>query len=213
MNAAQKNEFETQVERASDRELVLRRTFRARPQIVFDAMTKPELIRRWWAPRSLGVELFECDSDPRVGGAYRFVFGRRGEIQGDLPRHAFRLHADLRADARGRRRPHHGDVRGDARGLHAARAARALSLEGSPRWRDRDRHGEGHARDARAARGSRHGALTEDSTTSACQTTSPFLVHFAGPRCHAKGQRDCSVCTAPIAARSHVHASVAAPIF
>jgi uncharacterized protein YndB with AHSA1/START domain len=79
MNANAKSEFETQVERASDRELVLRRTFRARPQIVFDAMTKPELIRRWWAPRSLGVELFECDSDPRVGGAYRFVFGKKGQ--------------------------------------------------------------------------------------------------------------------------------------
>jgi uncharacterized protein YndB with AHSA1/START domain len=46
---------------------------------VYDAMTKPELLRRWWAPKSLGVELFECNSDPRVGGAYRFVFGRPGE--------------------------------------------------------------------------------------------------------------------------------------
>jgi uncharacterized protein YndB with AHSA1/START domain len=73
------DDFSTHVERASDRELVLRRTFRARPQIVFDAMTKAELIRRWWAPRSLGVELFECTTDPRVGGAYRFVFGKKGE--------------------------------------------------------------------------------------------------------------------------------------
>jgi uncharacterized protein YndB with AHSA1/START domain len=46
---------------------------------LFDAMTKPELLRRWWAPRSLGVELFECTGDVRVGGAYRYVFGRRGE--------------------------------------------------------------------------------------------------------------------------------------
>ena len=79
MSDAKVDEFSTQVERASDRELVLRRTFRARPQIVFDAMTKAELIRRWWAPRSLGVELFECTSDPRVGGAYRFVFGKKGQ--------------------------------------------------------------------------------------------------------------------------------------
>jgi uncharacterized protein YndB with AHSA1/START domain len=69
----------TQVERASDRELVITRVFRARPETVFDAMTKPELLRRWWAPRSLGVELFACESDPRVGGRYRFVFGRPGE--------------------------------------------------------------------------------------------------------------------------------------
>jgi len=79
MSDANAYEFTTHVERASDRELVLRRTFRARPQIVFDAMTKAELIRRWWAPRSRGVELFECTSDPRVGGTYRFVFGRKGE--------------------------------------------------------------------------------------------------------------------------------------
>jgi uncharacterized protein YndB with AHSA1/START domain len=69
----------TQVERASERELVLRRFFRAQPSTVFDAMTKPELLRRWWAPRSLGVVLIECDADVRVGGTYRYVFGRQGQ--------------------------------------------------------------------------------------------------------------------------------------
>jgi uncharacterized protein YndB with AHSA1/START domain len=68
----------TQVERVSDRELVIHRVFRARPQTVFDAMTKPELLRRWWAPKSLGVELYECDADVRVGGRYRYVFGKAG---------------------------------------------------------------------------------------------------------------------------------------
>lgn len=69
----------TEVERASGRELVIRRAFRARPETVFDAMTRPELIRRWWAPRSLGVELLECSVDLRVGGRYRFAFGKAGE--------------------------------------------------------------------------------------------------------------------------------------
>ena len=69
----------TQVERASDRELILRRTFRARPRTVFDAMTKPELLKRWWAPRSLGVVLISCEADVRVGGSYRWVFGHPGE--------------------------------------------------------------------------------------------------------------------------------------
>ncbi len=69
----------TQVERASERELVIRRVFRTSPTTLFDAMTKPELLRRWWAPRSLGVELIECQSDPRVGGTYRYVFGRPNE--------------------------------------------------------------------------------------------------------------------------------------
>jgi uncharacterized protein YndB with AHSA1/START domain len=69
----------THLERASERELVIRRVFGARPQTVFDAMTKPELLRRWWAPRSLGVVLIDCQADVRVGGRYRYVFGRAGE--------------------------------------------------------------------------------------------------------------------------------------
>jgi uncharacterized protein YndB with AHSA1/START domain len=69
----------TEVERASERELVLRRVFRAQPRTVFDAMTKPELLRRWWAPRSLGVVLIDCQAEVRVGGRYRYVFGRPGE--------------------------------------------------------------------------------------------------------------------------------------
>lgn len=66
----------TSVERKSERELVLERTFSAPARIVFDAWTKPELLKRWWAPKSLGVSLFECDSELRVGGTYRYAFGR-----------------------------------------------------------------------------------------------------------------------------------------
>ena len=67
---------ETIVERPTDRELVVTRTFDAPAHIVFDAWTKPELLKRWWAPKSFGVSLFECEQDVRVGGAYRFAFGR-----------------------------------------------------------------------------------------------------------------------------------------
>jgi uncharacterized protein YndB with AHSA1/START domain len=67
---------ETTVERTSDRELVVRRTFNAPPRIVFDAWTRPEFLKRWWAPKSFGVSLFECASDLRVGGTYRYAFGR-----------------------------------------------------------------------------------------------------------------------------------------
>jgi len=69
----------THVERASDRELLITRVFKTRPLTLFDAMTKPELLRRWWAPRALGVELFECEADVRVGGGYRYVFGKAGQ--------------------------------------------------------------------------------------------------------------------------------------
>jgi uncharacterized protein YndB with AHSA1/START domain len=67
---------ETTVERTSDRELVVMRTFNGQAHIVFDAWTKPELLKRWWAPESFGVSLFECESDLRVGGTYRYAFGR-----------------------------------------------------------------------------------------------------------------------------------------
>src|SRR6202012_485144 len=40
------------------------------------AWTRPELLKRWWAPKSFGVSLFECESDLRVGGSYRYAFGR-----------------------------------------------------------------------------------------------------------------------------------------
>ena len=67
---------ETIVERTSDRELTVTRMFDAPAHIVFQAWTKPELLKRWWAPKSFGVSLFECEQDVRVGGAYRFAFGR-----------------------------------------------------------------------------------------------------------------------------------------
>jgi uncharacterized protein YndB with AHSA1/START domain len=64
------------VERTGDRELVVRRMFNAPAHIVFEAWTRPDLLKRWWAPRSFGVSLFECDSDLRAGGTYRYAFGR-----------------------------------------------------------------------------------------------------------------------------------------
>jgi uncharacterized protein YndB with AHSA1/START domain len=69
----------THVERATERELLIQRVFRARPETVFDAMTKPELMKRWWAPTSLGVIIHSIEADLRVGGRYRYVFGKQGE--------------------------------------------------------------------------------------------------------------------------------------
>lgn len=66
----------TTLERTSDRELVIARAFNGRARIVFDALTRPDLLKRWWAPCSLGVKLLSCEADLRVGGAYRYVFGK-----------------------------------------------------------------------------------------------------------------------------------------
>ena len=65
----------TTVERKSERELVVTRRFNGPARIVFDAWTKPELLKRWWAPRSCGVSFLSCEADVRAGGTYRFVFG------------------------------------------------------------------------------------------------------------------------------------------
>lgn len=64
----------TTVERSSERELVVTRTFDAPARTVFEAWTRPELLERWWAPKSFGVSFISCDADPRTGGTYRFVF-------------------------------------------------------------------------------------------------------------------------------------------
>ena len=65
----------TTTERKSDRELVVTRTFDAPARIVFEAWSKPELFKRWWAPRSMGMTLVSCEMDVRVGGGYRLDFG------------------------------------------------------------------------------------------------------------------------------------------
>lgn len=66
----------TEVERKSDRELVVTRLFDAPARILFEAWTKPELFMRWWAPKSVGVSLLSCEMDVRTGGRYRLEFGQ-----------------------------------------------------------------------------------------------------------------------------------------
>ena len=43
-----------------------------------EAWTKPELLERWWAPKSFPIKLRSCETDVRVGGRYRLVFGYEG---------------------------------------------------------------------------------------------------------------------------------------
>ncbi len=65
----------TRIERTSDTELVVTRTFNAPARLVFKAWTTPELFKRWWAPRSLGMPILACEMDVRTGGGYRLTFG------------------------------------------------------------------------------------------------------------------------------------------
>jgi uncharacterized protein YndB with AHSA1/START domain len=64
----------TTVERKSDCELVVTRTFNGPARIVFEAWARPELFRRWWVPKSMGMSLLSCEMDVRVGGRYRLEF-------------------------------------------------------------------------------------------------------------------------------------------
>ena len=57
----------------SDTDLCLTRLFDAPRALVFEAMTKPEHIRRWWGNLGDGYSVPVCEVDLRPGGAWRFV--------------------------------------------------------------------------------------------------------------------------------------------
>src|SRR4051812_5456483 len=66
---------QTTTDRRSDREVVISRTFDAPARIVFAAWATPELLMRWWTPKSFGITFISCEADVRTGGTYRFVMG------------------------------------------------------------------------------------------------------------------------------------------
>jgi uncharacterized protein YndB with AHSA1/START domain len=74
----------TTVERRSEREVVVTRTFNAPAHIVFAAWTTPELFKQWWVPKSMGMFLRSCEMDVRVGGRYRLVFGHDASHPGEF---------------------------------------------------------------------------------------------------------------------------------
>jgi uncharacterized protein YndB with AHSA1/START domain len=71
----------TKVERKSGRELVVTRTFNGPARVVFEAWTKADLFKRWWAPKSFGLTMLSCEMDVRVGGTYRLAFGHAASEQ------------------------------------------------------------------------------------------------------------------------------------
>lgn len=66
---------QTTVERESDREVVVTRTFDCPAHLLYEAWTRADLFKQWWVPRSMGMTLRSCELDVRVGGGYRLVFG------------------------------------------------------------------------------------------------------------------------------------------
>lgn len=83
MDAARETEHtpmknRTTVERKSERELVITRLVNGPSRLVFEAWTDPELFKRWWVPKSVGVSLLSFQADVRAGGSYRLVFTSDG---------------------------------------------------------------------------------------------------------------------------------------
>ena len=70
-HAANKATFK--VTTPSDREIVMTRLFSAPRELVFEAMSKPEHVRRWWGNLGEGYSVPVCEIDFRVGGKWRFV--------------------------------------------------------------------------------------------------------------------------------------------
>lgn len=68
----------TTVKQTSERELVVTRTVNAPARLVFEAWTRAELFRKWWVPKSYGLNLVSCEMDVRVGGQYRLEFLHEG---------------------------------------------------------------------------------------------------------------------------------------
>jgi uncharacterized protein YndB with AHSA1/START domain len=62
-----------QVTTPSDREVRMTRLFDAPPARVFEAMTRPEHVKRWWGRLGEGYSVPVCEIDLRPGGAWRFV--------------------------------------------------------------------------------------------------------------------------------------------
>jgi uncharacterized protein YndB with AHSA1/START domain len=70
-----KNAETLEITTPTDREIVMTRAFAAPRRLVFDAWTKPELVRRWLLGPD-GWSMPVCEIDLRVGGAYRWVWRR-----------------------------------------------------------------------------------------------------------------------------------------
>ncbi len=62
------------VTKPSERDIVLTRTFAAPRQKVFDALTNPDQVPRWFQPQQMSLVTYEADL--RVGGTFRYVFQR-----------------------------------------------------------------------------------------------------------------------------------------
>ena len=171
----------------SDREIRLTRLFDAPRQLVFDAMTKPEHVRRWWGCLERRITRSRCArSTCASGGAWRFVGrGPEGRLPGLLRRvsrdraaRPARLHRDLRAVPRRRVARDDGAHRGERQDAHHGH--RRLPVAGGAR------HGASRPAWSAARRsattGSRISSPSCSSSAIRCGLASRTPVHEHEPR-------------------------------
>jgi hypothetical protein len=119
------NDLTVTIDTPTDRAVVLTRRFNAPRRLVFDALTKPELVRRWYGPPG-AMDI--CESDTRVGGAWRYVTKlKNGKTVGQFGVYQHHHHdaVDGVSFAASARRGHEGraDAEGHRRVLRATRRA------------------------------------------------------------------------------------------
>ncbi len=82
--AAKTDRQRTIVEQRSPLERIVKRTFDGPVHVLYEAWSKPELIKSWWVPKSLPITLETCEMDVRPGGFYRFSFRTSDRKQVDF---------------------------------------------------------------------------------------------------------------------------------
>ena len=139
----------------SDREVALTRVFKAPRHLVYEAFSKPEILKRWFGPR--GWSLITCDVDARVGGRFRFVLrapdgheiGMRGAYR-ELWPPARSVHRSFSMIFRATS----GYIRLYRAGwLYDAGCDDSLSVQGNPRCSHQERYGARRRGKLRQARG------------------------------------------------------------
>lgn len=143
-----KNTGTLRVELSGENEVTLIRSFQAPVTLVFDAFSRPELLRRWFGPR--GWSLAECQVDLRVGGGFRFVLlgpaGQRMGMRG--------VYREIQAPYRSV----HVESFDDFPGADSIVTAEFTEVDGVTTLRARVEYPNQQVRDAVIASGMEHGA-------------------------------------------------------
>ena len=161
----------------TDREIEIERDFNAPRQLVFDAFTKPELVRRWLLGPD-GWTMPVCEIDLRVGGAYRYVWRKEsigkdmgmGGVFREVVRPERLVATEKFDDAWYPGEAVDTTLFEEKARDHESQTDRAVRVEGRSRYRDQVRHGTRHDRGLQPPRAGA-GVLQRERVKNACSPT------------------------------------------